>query len=211
MGIREGEVAGVPSRVSRVGFVGELGYEVHPVADGALHVWDALMEKGATHGIRPFGVEAQRLLRLEKGHIIISQDTDGLTHPYEAECGWAVRTQKPFFVGKRSLSILTAREQTRGLVGFVLEQGLREPVPKECHLVVDGPKILGRVSSAKYSPTLGRVIGLASVPPALSTIGSELQIKIEGGQIITGTVVDLPFYDPDNARQHPEPVQGAVT
>ena len=94
------------------------------------------------------------------------------------------------------------------MVGFVLEEGRREPVPKECHLVVDGPKILGRVSSARYSPALNRVIGLASVPPTLGEPGSELQIKIEGGQRVTGTVVKLPFYDPENTRQHPDRAGG---
>ena len=73
----------------RVGFVGELGYEIHVPADTARHVWDALMAAGAAVGIRPFGVEAQRLLRLEKGHMIVGQDTDGLTTPLEA--GWTGR------------------------------------------------------------------------------------------------------------------------
>ncbi|MEO8630985.1 MAG: 2Fe-2S iron-sulfur cluster-binding protein, partial [Betaproteobacteria bacterium] len=79
LGIREGHIAGVPVRAMRVGFVGELGYEIHVAADNAAYLWDALVESGADFGIRPFGVEAQRLLRLEKGHIIIGQDTDGLT------------------------------------------------------------------------------------------------------------------------------------
>ena len=100
------EIAGVPARLLRVGFVGELGYEIHVPADRACVLWDALMEAGRVHGIRPFGVEAQRLLRLEKGHIIIGQDTDGLTTPAEAGVDWAVKMDKPYFVGQRSLKIV---------------------------------------------------------------------------------------------------------
>ena len=103
LGIREGTVADVPARLSRVGFVGELGYEIHLPADGSVTAWDAMMEAGKDYSIRPFGVEAQRMLRLEKGHIIVSQDTDGLTQPFEAGMNWAVKMEKPFFVGQRSL------------------------------------------------------------------------------------------------------------
>jgi sarcosine oxidase subunit alpha len=141
------------------------------------------------------------MLRLEKGHIIVSHDTDGLTDPQEAASGWAVRMKKKCFVGQRSLAILDQRERTRQLVGFVLAEGAREPLPKECHLVVDGPEILGRVTSAKYSPTLGRVIGLAYVPPAKIEPGSTFTIKIDGGRLVKATVVELPFYDPGNERQ----------
>ena len=209
--MREFKVAGVPSRVKRVGFVGELGYEIHSLTDGAMHVWESIMEAGAEYGIRPFGVEAQRLLRLEKGHLIVGQDTDGLTDPYEAGAGWAVRMKKKFFVGQRSLAILNEKGRKRQLVGFTLAEGRREPLPKECHLVVDGPEILGRVTSAKYSPTLDRVIGLAYVPPALSEPGSSINIKIDGGRIITATVVTTPFYDPDNERQKVQPGAGMAT
>jgi sarcosine oxidase subunit alpha len=195
MGARECLVADVPCRVSRVGFVSALGYEIHPRADGAAQVWDAIMEAGREHGIRAFGVEAQRLLRLEKGHLIIGRDTDGLTSPYEAECGWAVRMQKPFFVGKRSLAVLQARDQERQLVGFVLDKDYQGPVPKDCQLVVDGPRILGRVTSALHSGTAGRVIGLAFVPPTMAEEGTKITIKTDGGRLITGTVTKPPFYD----------------
>jgi sarcosine oxidase subunit alpha len=78
-GVREGSVAGVPARLLRVGFVGEWGVEIHVPAEHGAAVWDALMATGKPHGIRPFGLEPQRILRLQKGHPIIGQDTDGLT------------------------------------------------------------------------------------------------------------------------------------
>ena len=87
LGVRQGRVAGARARVLRVGFVGEWGYEIHVPADAAVGVWDRLLEAGRAGGIRPFGVEAQRLLRLEKGHLIMGQDSDGLSYPGEAGTG----------------------------------------------------------------------------------------------------------------------------
>jgi sarcosine oxidase subunit alpha len=200
LGVRLATVAGVPCRLLRVGFVGELGYEVHMPAHYGEHVWDAIMEAGKSFGIRPFGVEAQRVLRLEKGHIIIGQDTDGLTHPYEADMAWAIAKSKPFFVGQRSIEIQNAKGLTRKLVGFTLEDPAA-PVPEECHLVVRGAEIVGRVTSAVHSPTLGKVIGLAYVAPDQAEPGKSFDIKVEGGRIIRGKVVPIPFYDPENKRQ----------
>src|SRR5262249_11065633 len=106
LGVRAGRVLGVRVRLLRVGFVGELGYEFHVPSYSAGLIWDRLLEAGRAHQIRPFGVEAQRVLRLEKGHVLIGQDTDGLTHPVEAGLEWVVKRDKPFFVGQRSLAIL---------------------------------------------------------------------------------------------------------
>lgn len=201
MGVREGAVAGIPARLMRVGFVGELGYEIHVPASMGEALWDALMEAGRAEGIRPFGIEAQRLLRLEKGHIIIGQDTDGLTHPYEADMAWAIARKKPYFVGMRSVAIQRDRPLTRKLVGFTVPGGARAPVPKECHLVIRGGAITGRVTSCAYSPALDRVIGLAYVAPDQAEVGSRFQIKIEDGRMIEAEVAPLPFYDPEGKRQ----------
>ena len=100
MGVRLGSVAGIPARLLRVGFVGELGYEIHVPASQGEALWDALMAAGGTAGIRPFGVEAQRVLRLEKGHIIIGQDTDGLTHPHRGRHGLGHRQEQTLFHGR---------------------------------------------------------------------------------------------------------------
>jgi sarcosine oxidase subunit alpha len=200
MGAREATVAGIPARLLRVGFVGELGYEIHVPASQGEALWDALMEAGRGAGIRPFGVEAQRCLRLEKGHIIIGQDTDGLTTPFEADMPWAVAKKKPFYVGGRSVSIQNARPLSRKLVGFeITDKSI--PVPEECHLVVRGDHLTGRVTSAVMSPTLDKIIGLAYVAPDQSEPGQNFDIRIGGGRMIQGTVVRLPHYDPDGKRQ----------
>ncbi|KPA89352.1 N-methylglutamate dehydrogenase subunit C [Pseudomonas asplenii] len=199
LAVRQGTVAGIKARLLRVGFVGELGYEIHVPARHALQLWDALMAAGKAHDIRPFGVETQRLLRLEKGHVIISQDTDGMTHPAEINMGWAVSRSKPFFVGRRSIDILEAQPQKRKLVGFTLPR--TSPQPLEGHLVLKGPDISGNVTSCEYSQTLDRIIGLAYAAFDQATPGQQIPIRVEGGVIVQATVVKLPFFDPENQRQ----------
>ena len=199
LGVRLGTVAGIKARLLRVGFVGELGYEIHVPARHALKLWDALIEAGKDFDIRPFGVETQRLLRLEKGHVIISQDTDGMTHPSEIDMGWAVSRTKSFFVGRRSVDILEAQPQKRKLVGFTLPK--KSPQPLEGHLVLKGADISGNVTSCEYSQSLDQIIGLAYAAFDQSTPGQQIPIRVEDGVVVQATVVKLPFFDPDNQRQ----------
>ena len=206
LAVREGSAAGVPARLSRVGFVGELGYEIHVPYEGALHVWTALITAGEKMGITPFGVEAQRLLRLEKGHIILGQDTDGLTQPYEAELDWTLKMNKPFFVGQRTLEVMKSKELTRQLVGFRFPSGYTGPLPEECHLILDGADIAGRVTSIGDSPTLGHPIGLAYVKPSQAEAGTRIRIRIDDGEEIAAEVVKIPFYDPEGERQKKESI-----
>lgn len=198
---REGTVAGVRARLLRVGFVGELGYEIHVPAGQAAAVWTALMEAGRAHGIRPFGVEAQRLLRLEKGHLIIGQDTDALTNPFEVGLEWALGKNKPFFVVQRSLAIVKAQPLTRRLTGIVFPPGYTGVLPEECHLIFEGDEMVGRVTSIARRSTLGRPLGLAFLRPDLARPGNRVTIRAAHGTPVTAEVVALPFYDPDNARQ----------
>ena len=200
MGVRTGTLAGIPVRVLRVGFVGELGYEIHAPSRFGEALWDALMEAGAPDGLLPFGVEAQRILRLEKGHIIVGQDTDGLTHPAEAGMEWALGKKKPFYVGQRAIALQIAKGVTRKLVGFTLDDP-SAPCPKPCHLVIRNGDIRGRVTSAVVSPTLGKVVGLAYVPADLAEPGARFTIRVEKGALVAATVAPTPFYDPETARQ----------
>jgi sarcosine oxidase subunit alpha len=201
LAVREGRIAQAPVRILRVGFVGELGYEIHTPAEHAAHLWDALMRAGEPHGIRPFGVEAQRLLRLEKGHIIIGQDTDGLTTPYEAALEWALKLDKPFFVGQRSLQIVGKRPRKHTLAGFALAKDFTGDAPKECHLVIRDGNIAGRVTSIAFSEALGQHVGLAYLPPDLADAGRRFNIRADGGRMVEATVVKTPFYDPAAERQ----------
>lgn len=201
LALREAKVAGIPARLMRVGFVGEWGYEIHVAANRGAALWDALVQAGQAHGIRPFGVEAQRLLRLEKGHIIIGQDTDGLTNPYDVGLEWALKMDKPFFVGKRSLQVIARQPRKQQLVGFTLGSGFTGTAPQECHLVIEGGEIAGRVTSIAWSPTLGHHIGLAFVRPDLAQAGTAISIRLSDGSTVKAKLAATPFYDPDNLKQ----------
>jgi sarcosine oxidase, subunit alpha len=197
MGVRTGHVADVPARILRVGFVGELGYEIHVPAGCGEYVWDRVRETGRLRGLRPFGVEAQRVLRLEKGHVIVGQDTDGLTNPLEIGIGLG-GTTKPFFVGAAALAAHRERGVKRKLVGFMMDD--RREMPKECHLVIEDGEIAGRVTSCAQSAAVGGIIGLAYVRPGQAAPGETITIRVESGRLVTARVVPLPFYDPGNQR-----------
>jgi sarcosine oxidase subunit alpha len=199
LAVRPGNVAGSPARLMRVGFVGELGYEIHVPASRGPEVWRVLFTAGVPRGLRPFGVEAQRVLRLEKGHLIVGQDTDGLTDPNEANAMWAVAMKKPFFVGQRSLRILQARGPRQKLVG--IEFAATTPLPKECHLIIEKGAIAGRVTSVAHSRALNKSIGLAMLSPELAQAGRDIQIRLDGGGMLAARVAAAPFYDPKNLRQ----------
>ena len=197
---REGHLGGVPARFMRVGFVGELGWEVHVPAHHGDALWRLLMARGESLGVTPVGIEAQRLLRLEKGHLIVSQDSDGLSYPQELDMDWAVAGDKAFFVGQRAIAAMTRRGLQRRLVGFRLASGA--PLPEECSLTLRGNEIVGRVTSAAYSDAVGHIIGLAYVAPDMSEVGARFEIKLTDGRgRVSAEVVPRPFYDADNTRQ----------
>jgi sarcosine oxidase subunit alpha len=205
MHVRDIEVASVPCRVMRIGFTGELSYEIHVRSGYGAHLWEALMEAGAADGIRPFGVEAQRILRLEKGHIIVSQDTDAVTDPIAAGMEWAVKLDKADFLGKRSLVRVAAEGPRQRLVGFkVPRPGV---VPEEGLSIVQpaGPggrqTHIGHVTSCKHSPTLGETIGLCWLPADLAgRNGSAFHIRLESGALEAARVHHGAFYDPKGER-----------
>ena len=200
-GVRECRMGDIPVTMMRVGFVGEWGYELHMPVWHAAHIWQSLYEAGKAFEIRPFGVEAQRLLRLEKGHIIITHDTDALTNPHEAGVSWAIAKNKPFFIGQRSIQIIERQPLQRKLVGIRWPNGYRGPLPEENHLVFRNGKIAGRVTSIASRSTLGHPLGLAFVEPDLAEPGTKLSIRLTDGSHSEAETVKLPFYDPENLRQ----------
>jgi sarcosine oxidase subunit alpha len=197
---RQGKIDGVGVFAMRVGFVGELGYELHVPWSNALKLWEKLLAAGAEFDICPVGVEAQRILRLEKGHIIIGQDTDGLTMPRDAALDWAVTASKPYFIGKPAIGFSQTHPKSRQLVGFRLLNS-NGPVPKESHLVIRDDAIVGRVTSVARSEQLDEVIGLAYVAPDQAALGTNFQIKVSKDLQVTALTVQTPFYDPENLRQ----------
>ena len=195
---RSGLVAGVPVHAMRIGFTGELSFDLHAPASRAHELWAAVMAAGAPVGLVPYGLEASRILRLEKGHILIGQDTDALTSPDELGFGWAVSKKKPFFIGKRALEMRRNLGLTRRLAALRFDGG---ETPGESCLVMDGGKPFGHMTSVLHSPTLGHAIALAYVRPEDAEPGGTVAIRARGGAMATGHVCDHAFYDAENARQ----------
>jgi sarcosine oxidase subunit alpha len=123
-----------------------------------------------------------------------------MSNPNEIQMGWAVSRDKPFFVGGRTISELERKPPLRKLVGFLIDD-LNSPMPQESHLVLDGTKMTGRVTSCNYSPTLKKIIGLAYVPLEKAESGSTIVIKSSEDYSVEATVTELPFYDPKSLRQ----------
>jgi sarcosine oxidase, subunit alpha len=191
---KRAHVAGVPCLLLRIGFVGELGYELHCPGALAEHLWDTLMEAGEPHGIRPFGLEPQRILRLQKMHILVGQDTDAESNPLEAAMPWIVKLDKEEqFIGRWALEAVQERGDENRLVGFTISNG---DVPTEGAAVVADGKPVGRVTSSRFSPKLEKSIGMAWVPVALAEDGTAIELA-DDGRRISAQVQTTPFYDPD--------------
>jgi sarcosine oxidase subunit alpha len=206
MHVRDLAVAGVSCRVLRIGFTGELSYEIHCGAGYGRFLWQTILEAGKELGIRPFGVEAQRILRLEKGHIIIGADTDALSSPLGAEMDWAVKLDKADFIGQRALADIAAKGGPKQkLTGFkmvdpaiVPEEGLQVVQPKEGTPL--GLETIGWVSSSRFSPTLNESIGLCWLPAELAgQAGAAFTIR-RNGELVEATVHHGAFYDPEGER-----------
>ncbi len=186
------EVAGVPCLALRIGFVGELGYELHFPSPAGEHLWDTFVAAGA----RPFGLEPQRVLRLEKGHIIVGQDTDSESNLLVANMHWLPKLDKDDFVGKFAVEHFVEREERERLVGFTMEDDV---VPAEgAQIVIEG-RPAGRVTSARRSEAVGAVIGLAWLPPERAQDGMRFEVRVDrrtlGGRVTSGS-----FYDPAGER-----------
>lgn len=190
------EIAGIRAIVLRIGFVGELGYEIHVPSQYGLHVWEAIVEAGREFDIRPFGIETQRLLRLEKKHFLPGVDSDALSNPLEADLPWIVKLDKDDFIGRRSLRRAEARGERNKLVGFKLSESI---VPDAASLVLSNGKLGGRITSCSYSPAARGTIGLAWVPATRSQNGDRIEIQVNG-RMVSAVVHEEPFYDPDGER-----------
>ena len=166
-------------------------------------MWETLLTIGADLGVRPFGVEAQRILRLEKGHLIVGQDTDGLTKAYEAGLGPLVKLGKDDFSG---LPELRWQESLAGAHSQLVAIETTDPqlVPPEAsQLVVGKAEIVGRITSSRMSPTLKRSVALARVSGELSVPGSRLTIVLPNGSRAEAVVREnLAFIDPEGVRLH---------
>ena len=204
MSLTEGKICGVPTRLFRVSFSGELGFEINVPAEHGRKVWEAIWAAGQSHGLTPYGTETMHVLRAEKGFIIVGQETDGTATPDDVGLTWAVGKAKPDYVGKRSLARPSmadpARKQLVGLLtqdpAVVLDEGAQIIVTRG---QTPPMKLMGHVTSSYHSAVMGRSIALAMVSGGRARIGETLYVPMPEGDIAV-TVTSPVFYDPEGAR-----------
>jgi sarcosine oxidase, subunit alpha len=202
--IQELKLADIEVRLMSVGFVSKDAYEIHIPVKQAMTLWQEILTVGNAYQIQCIGTEAQRILRLEMGHALIGHDTDGLTNPFEAGLEHALKMDKPFFIGQRSLKIINKKQPNKKLVAFTLDKNFKGQQPLECNLVIENNEITGRVTSIAFSPTLQQMIGLAYVHPSQSAIDHLFNIRTDNGTLVAATVVNTPFikqYEFDDVTQ----------
>ena len=207
MSVRTGHICGVETRLFRVSFTGELGFEVNVPSGQGRMVWEALWAEAEKHGACAYGTEAMHVLRAEKGFIIVGQDTDGTVTPADLGMDWMIGQTKPDFVGKRSLArvdmLKADRPQFVGLQThdphFVPDEGAQVVAVAE---PATGSAALGFVTSAYDSATLGRSIALALVANGRARKGETVYLTRLDGRALPATIVDPVFYDKEGARLH---------
>ena len=202
MSLRQGRFAGVPARLYRVSFSGELGYEINVPARYGASLWTELLKTGADFGVMPYGLEAVQLLRLEKGYLHVGGDTDGTTTPADVGWGEVAAKKKADFIGKRSLARPdNLRADRLQLVGLAANDA-RLLVPG-AHLrlpgTVEGSD--GWITSAGHSPALGRAVALAMLRGGRALTGQAVFVH-DLGRRGEATVVTTPFLDPEGKRLH---------
>jgi sarcosine oxidase subunit alpha len=204
MSLRTGHIGGIKTRLFRVSFTGELGYEINLPAGSAAPIWAKLVEAGSAHGLVPYGTETMHVLRAEKGYIIVGQETDGTATPDDAGLGWAIGRAKTDFVGKRSLTRpALAAPGRKQLVGLLTEDP-RAVLKEGAQIVADPAQkipmtIIGHVTSSYHSATLGHSIALAMVADGRAKMGQTLFVPMPD-RTLPVRVVSSVFYDPDGER-----------
>jgi aminomethyltransferase len=183
-------VAGTPAIISRTGYTGEDGFELYLEPAAAPGVWRRLLAAGAPHGLVPAGLGARDTLRLEAAMALYGHEIDERTTPFEAGLSWVVKLGKGDFLGRAALAEQSERGVQRTLVGFAMQD---RGIARQGHAVLADGKPVGEVTSGTFSPTLGKAIGMAYVPPALAAPGTPLVLDVRGKQL-AAAVVELPFY-----------------
>ncbi len=206
MSVREGTVAGVPARVFRISFSGELTYEINVQANYGRAVWEAVWAIGQKYGITPYCTETLHHLRAEKGYIIVGQETDGSVTPVDLGMERMLSKRKDF-LGKRSLTRPDAvRPDRKQLVGLLSEDP--DQVLPEGGQIVDDPRasipmpMIGHVTSSYHSANLGRSIALALVKGGRGRMGKRVYVPQARGKTMVAMITEPVFYDPEGARQN---------
>ena len=203
MSVAECTFAGLPARLFRISFTGELGFEINVPARHGSALWEAIYEAGRAYDICPYGTETMHVLRAEKGYIIVGQDTDDTVTPQDAGLDWAIGKAKKDFVGKRSLQrpdiVAPNRKQ---LVGLLTED--RTKLEEGAQIVLDPRQQLpmtmaGHVTSSYDSDVLSRPIAMAVITGGHGRMGETVHIPMPHGTV-KATITSTNFYDPDGKR-----------
>jgi sarcosine oxidase subunit alpha len=206
MAFAEGRLAGIPARVFRISFSGELSYEVAVPAGQGMAIWEACLAAGAGQGIMPYGTEALHVLRAEKGFIMIGDETDGTVIPQDLGLDWAISKKKPDYLGKRGQERSHFRNPERWklvgletLDGSVLPEGAYAVAPR---VNANGQRNTeGRITSTYYSPTLGRGIAMGLIARGPQRMGETVRFaRLDGGEVMA-RIVSPVFYDPKGEKQ----------
>jgi sarcosine oxidase subunit alpha len=201
MTLRESLWDGVPLRVLRASFSGELGYEINVPADRIGELLDRLWSRAAQFSAVLYGIEALEILRTEKGYIHIGTDTDGTTLPQDIGFARAIERKAANFVGRRSLLRSAARDPGRfQLVGLAPLDG-RTPLPVGAQIAAAQPptQTEGHVTSSYWSPELGAPVALGMLARGSQRLGDPVRVH-HLGSVIEAKVVKAPFIDPEGAR-----------
>ena len=191
-------IGDVSCLAARTGYTGEFGYELYVFGGGAM-VWSTLLEKGRPFGVKPAGLGARDLLRLEMGYLLYGNDIDEDTTPLEAGVEWAVSFTKGNFIGRDLLWPQKQSGPTRRLVAFEL---LEKGVPRHGFKILDADSALpiGEVTSGNLSPILQKGIGMGYVQPGYGVPGTSIAVDIRGKAFLA-TIVKPPFYKKSARRQ----------
>lgn len=200
-------VAGIPARIFRISFTGDLSFEINVPAQYGLAVWKAVFEAGEEFDLTPYGTETMHVLRAEKGFIIVGQDTDGSMTPIDINHGWAVASSKPFsFIGKRGMQRADClRANRKQLVGLMTTDP-DAVLPEGAQAVRDPAEaipmtMVGHVTSSYHSAYLNRRIALGVIKDGLARMGEKVYFPLRNGSIIEAMICSTVFVDPDNERQ----------
>jgi len=186
----ETRILGATILVARTGYTGEIGYELYMPADQARPIWDRLMEIGQPYGLKPAGLGARDLLRLDMGYFLYGNELTEETTPLEAGAEWMVAFPKGNFIGSAFLEQQKRAGSSRRLIAFEL---LEKAVPRHGMAMYREGQKIGEVTSGNLSPILQKGIGLGYVTTQFSQIGTSLQVQVRG-RLVPAVVVKPPFY-----------------
>ncbi len=205
MSMRAAKVAGIPARIFRISFTGELAFEINVPARYGLAIWKKIVDAGSAFDLCVYGTESMHVLRAEKGFIIVGQDTDGSLTPYDLGMDWIVSNKKSDFLGKRSLTRSDTRRGGRKQLVGLLTDDPELVLPEGSHIVQvlrNKPPMstLGHISSSYYSPNVGRSIAIGLVKDGFVRKGSKLKVPLIDGGSTDVTVCEPVFFDNEGVR-----------